>query len=122
MEPNKSGNEPLVNVNKFAWVFLFESGDRDRPYTFRVPLVDEYVSEQQNLENEVFTIGDLESEIETAFSLGSDGYLTLPIITPDNKQIRTAWLNLCKFTAVTVEKIEVFDRDKPLLNGSERNG
>lgn len=52
--------------------------------SFYVPLVEEYETDEQRELGEVFTLEDLYSEITTAFELGSEGVLQIPVSGQNN--------------------------------------
>jgi hypothetical protein len=74
--------------------------------SFFVPTVDEYENDEDRELGEVFTLEDLYSEITTAFELGSEGVLQIPVSGQNNTTKETVrgfvYLNIRYIKALAV--------------------
>lgn len=78
-EPNPA---PVIMPENHAELIVkYVNGD---PESFMIPVVDEYETDEQRELGEVFTAEDLYSEVTSAFELGSEGSLQLPVTGKNN--------------------------------------
>lgn len=82
--------------------------DDTRNFSCFVPAVEKYENEEQEDGFEVFTRDSLESEIESAMSLGDDGTIRLPIFSP-GFTISTGWLPVKNLIYVVLDRPELID-------------
>lgn len=81
MDNAESSPAPVALPDHAELIVKYHEGEGE---SFFVPVVEEYESDEQRELGEVFTLEDLYSEVTTAFELGSEGVLQIPVTGRNN--------------------------------------